>query len=158
MSVKTGDVAPDFTLFSTEKKEVKLSDYKGKNVLLLFFPGAFTGVCTTEMCAMRDNLSEYNGMNAEILAISVDSLFANGKFKEVNNLNFTVLSDYNRVVCKQYGTLHGDGEFAFGMNNISRRCAYVIDKAGIVCYAELLPKPGELPDFDAVKKTLAGLK
>ncbi|MCC6760333.1 MAG: redoxin domain-containing protein, partial [Chitinophagaceae bacterium] len=96
MAVTVGQAAPNFTLFNTEKQPVSLEQYKGKNVLILFFPLAFTGVCTTELCNIRDNIGVYNNANAEVLGISVDSLFTLGKFKEEQNLNFQLLSDFNK--------------------------------------------------------------
>lgn len=156
MAVKIGDVAPDFTLFSTEKKEVSLNEYEGKNVVLLFFPLAFTGVCTTELCTMRDDIGTYKNLDAEIIAISVDSLFTLEKFKEEQNLNFTMLADFNREVSKAYGALYD--EFVLGMRGVSKRSAFVLDKTGKIQYAEVLESAGDLPNFDKVKETLSALK
>lgn len=108
MSVNVGEKAPDFKLYNTEKKEVALSDYQGKNVVVLFFPLAFTGVCTTELCTMRDDIGNYQKLNAEILAISVDSLFVLERFKADQNLNFPLLSDFNKVAATSYGALYED--------------------------------------------------
>lgn len=155
MALKAGDKAPNFTLFNTEKKEVSLEDYKGKNVVVLFFPLAFTGVCTTELCTMRDDIGTYQGLDAEILAISVDSLFSLDKFKKEQNLNFELLSDFNKDVSRAYDSLYSD--FVLGMKGVSRRSAFVIDKEGIVRYAEVLDSAGDLPNFEAVKSTLQGL-
>ena len=96
MSLKPGDIAPLFTLKSSDKTDVSLSDYKGKNVVVLFFPLAFTGVCTTELCSIRDSKKDYENLQAEVLAISVDSLFTLNKFKEVEGYNFPLLSDWNK--------------------------------------------------------------
>jgi len=155
MSVQTGQKAPDFTLYDTEKKEVKLSDQKGKNVVLLFFPLAFTSVCTTELCNIRDNYAVYNGLNAEVFGISVDSLFTLGKFKAEQNLNFSLLSDFNKEVSKSYGALYET--FGFGMQGVSKRAAFVVDKDGNVQYAEVLEKAGDLPNFEAIVNTLKSL-
>lgn len=155
MSLKIGDAAPNFTLTSDEKKSVSLSDYKGKNVVVLFFPLAFTGVCTTELCNTRDDIAFYQGLNAEVLAISVDSPFALEKFKAEQSLNFSLLSDFNSEASKSYGAIYED--FVLGMKNVSKRSAFVIDKEGIVQYAEVLENAGELPNFDAVKGTLSKL-
>ena len=155
MSLKVGDKAPDFTLTNDETKSVSLSDYKGKNVVVLFFPLAFTGVCTTELCNTRDDISFYKGLDAEVVAISVDSPFTLAKFKEEQNLNFPLLSDFNSEVSTAYGSLYED--FVLGMKNVSKRSAFVIDKEGIIRYAEVLDNAGELPDFDAVKGTLSSL-
>ncbi len=155
MSIQVGAPAPDFTLFSDEKKEVSLSDFKGKNVILLFFPQAFTGVCTEELCSMRDNIGVYEQLDAQILAVSVDSPFTLDKFKSEQQYNFPLLSDFNKNVSEQYGSLHE--EFAFGMKGVSKRSAFVIDKDGIVQYAEVLENPGKMPNFGAVKETLSSL-
>lgn len=152
MALKKGDKAPDFTLTSDDKKEVKLSDYQGKNVVLLFFPLAFTGVCTTELCTMRDDIGTYQGMDAEILAVSVDSPFALEKFKAEQNLNFPLLSDFNKEVSKAYDTIYET--FAFGMQGVSKRSAFVIDKNGVIQYAEVLENAGEIPNFEAVQAAL----
>ena len=155
MAVKVGETAPDFTLFSTEKKEVSLSNYEGKNVVLLFFPLAFTGVCTTELCTMRDDIATYQNLDAEIIAISVDSLFTLEKFKAEQNLNFTMLADFNKEVSRAYGALYD--EFVLGMRGVSKRSAFVLDKNGKIQYAEVLESAGDLPNFEKVKETLSGL-
>ncbi len=155
MSIKVGDKAPNFTLYSSEKQEVSLSDYKGKNVVLLFFPLAFTGVCTTELCSMRDDIGTYEGLDAQILAVSVDSLFTLEKFKEAEKYNFPLLSDFNKVVARAYGTIYE--EFVLGMKGVAKRSAFVIDKEGVIRYAEVLESAGDLPDFEAVKGTLSSL-
>ncbi len=155
MSLKINEAAPNFKLMNTDKKEVSLSDLKGKNTVLLFFPLAFTSVCTSELCSIRDNYSVYNQLNAEVYGISVDSLFSLGKFKEEQRLNFDLLSDFNKETSKAYHTLYES--FAFGMQGVSKRSAFVIDKNGILKYAEVLENAGQLPDFDAIKTTLQGL-
>lgn len=155
MALKPGDVAPDFVLKSSEKTDVKLSDYRGQNVVLLFFPLAFTGTCTTELCSVRDNKKEFENLNAEILAISVDSLFTLGQFKAAQQYNFPMLSDFNKEVSAAYGSLYD--EFVLGMRGVSKRSAFVVDKNGIIRYAEVLDNAGELPNFAAVNETLAGL-
>lgn len=155
MSIQVGQQAPDFKLFNSEKQEVTLSSFKGKNVVVLFFPLAFTGVCTTELCTMRDDIASYQGLNSEILAISVDSLFTLEKFKAEQKLNFNLLSDFNAEVSAAYGSLYS--EFVLGMKNVSKRSAFVVDKEGVVRYAEVLESAGDIPNFDAVKTTLSGL-
>jgi len=153
--IKKGDKAPTFKLRNTEKEEVSLEDYKGQNVVLLFFPLAFTGVCTTELCAMRDNIGTYEGLNAQILGVSVDSLFTLGKFKEAEKYNFPLLSDFNKTVSRAYGSLYED--FVLDMKGVSKRSAFVIDKDGVVQYAEVLESAGDLPNFENVKSTLTTL-
>ncbi|HMT34233.1 MAG: peroxiredoxin [Bacteroidetes bacterium] len=155
MNIQIGQQAPDFTLFNTEKNKISLSDYKGKNVVILFFPLAFTGTCTTEMCHMRDHMSLYNGFNAEIIGISVDSLFVLDRFKKENNLDFTLLSDFNKTACKDYGCLYE--MFSFEMQGVSKRAAFIVDKDGNIQYAEVLESAGELPNFEAIQECLAQL-
>ncbi len=153
MSLQKGDKAPLFTLYNTERQEVSLADYAGKNVVLLFFPFAFTSVCTAELCEMRDNIATYASLNAEILAVSVDSLFTLGKFKEEQSLPFPLLSDFNKEVSKTYDCLYES--FAFGTKGVSKRSAFVIDTEGVIQYAEVLENAGEVPNFTAVKAALA---
>jgi peroxiredoxin len=153
--LKIGDKAPTFTLFSNEKKEVSLSDFQGQPVVILFFPAAFTGVCTTELCNTRDDIQTYKNLNAQVIAISVDSIFTLDKFKGEQNLNFPLLSDFNRTVSAAYGSQYED--FVFGMKHVSKRSAFVVDKNGIIQYAEVLESAGDLPNFDAVKNTLHNL-
>ena len=152
MAIKEGNKAPDFKLKNTEKQEIRLSDYSGKkNVLLLFFPLAFTGVCTKELCSTRDNLKSYENLDAEVLAVSVDSPFTLGEFKKANNLNFNLLSDFNKTASQSYGAYYAD---FLGFKGVSKRSAFVIDKSGDVKYAEVLEDAGQLPDFSAIKETL----
>lgn len=155
MILKRGDKAPDFTLPSSDKSEVSLSNYNDKNVILLFFPLAFTGTCTTELCSMRDDIATYNNMNAEVLAISVDSPFSLAKYKEEQSLNFPLLSDFNKEVSRSYGALYED--FVLGLKGVAKRSAFVIDKNGIIRYAEVLENATELPNFVAVRETLNNL-
>jgi peroxiredoxin len=155
MSVQVGEKAPTFTLVSSEKNQVSLDKYQGKNVVLLFFPMAFTSVCTEELCSMRDEMSVYQGLDAEILGISVDSPFTLEKFKSEEQLNFPLLSDFNKEVSQNYGAFYE--EFVLGLKGVSKRAAFVIDKEGTVRYAEVLDNAGELPNFAGVKQTLEGL-
>ncbi len=155
MLLKVGDKAPSFTLKASDKSDVSLSDYQGKNLLVLFFPLAFTGVCTTELCTIRDEKAEYEALNTNIVAISIDSLFTLDKFKSEEGYNFPLLSDFNKDVCRAYGTLYE--EFVLGMKEVSKRSAFVVDKAGNIRYAEILENAGELPNFEEIKKTLAKL-
>lgn len=152
MKLETGQKAPSFTLKDTERKEVKLEDYKGKNVVLLFFPLAFTSTCTAELCATRDDIATYNNANAQVFGISVDSMFTLAKFKEEQHLNFPLLSDFNKETSAAYGSLY---EMLGDMKGVSKRSAFVIDKDGIVRYAQVLENASEIPDFTAIKKVLA---
>jgi peroxiredoxin len=154
-SIQIGQQAPDFTLYDSDKQKVTLGDYKGKNVLLLFFPQAFTGTCTKELCSTRDNIALYNQANAQVFGISVDSIFTLAKFKEEQKLNFLLLSDFNKTVSTEYGSLYDN--FVFDMKGVSKRSAFVIDKNGVIRYAEVLETATDLPDFAAIQKTLKEL-
>ncbi|HNP24139.1 MAG TPA: peroxiredoxin [Panacibacter sp.] len=155
MKIEIGTIAPDFTLPDTEKNKVKLSEQKGSNVVLVFFPLAFTSVCTAELCSIRDSIGQYNSANAKVYGISVDSPQTLAKFKEEQRLNFPLLSDFNKEVSAQYGCIYD--AFIGWMKGVSKRSAFVIDKYGVVQYAEVLENAGEVPDFEAINKTLAGL-
>ena len=157
MSIKVGDKAPEFTLKNQDAEDVSLSSFKGKNVVLLFFPFANTGVCTKEMCTMRDNYSRYTELNAQILGVSVDSPFSLKMWEEKNNLNFPLLSDFNKDVCKAYGAIHdvfAPGKFDY--KGVAKRSAFVIDKDGFIKYAEVLDNPGEEPNYEKIKEALQG--
>lgn len=155
MAIQIGQKAPDFTLHDTDKNKVTLSEQQGKNVVLLFYPLAFTGTCTKELCSVRDNMSFYNDANAQVYGISVDSLFANGKFKEEQNYNFPLLSDFNKDVSTAYNSIYKD--FGFDMKGVSKRSAFVIDKEGVIQYAEVLEDAGKVPDFEAINAVLQKL-
>ena len=156
MSIEIGQPAPDFTLYDSAKNKITLSDMKGHNVLLLFFPLAFTSTCTAELCSIRDNLSFYNDVNAKVFGISVDSLHTLAKYKAEQNLNFTLLSDFNKDVSLLYGSLYE--MFGYNMKGVSKRSAFVIDKDGIIRYAEVLENASEQPNFKNIALILAGLK
>lgn len=155
MTIEKGQIAPDFTLHNEERKEITLSAQKGSNVLLLFFPQAFTGVCTKELCNVRDNIAAFNSANAKVYGISVDSPFTLAKFKEEQHLNFDLLSDFNKEVSAAYGSIYES--FIGWMKGVSKRSAFVIDKEGVVQYAEVLENAGEVPNFEAINATLANL-
>ncbi|MCA0237358.1 MAG: peroxiredoxin [Bacteroidetes bacterium] len=153
--LQPGDKAPEFALRASDKSLVKLSEQRGKNVVLLFFPFAFTGVCTKELCEMRDSIAVYEKLDAQILAVSVDSPFTLAKWKEEQGFNFPLLSDFNKTVSKKYDTIYK--EFGMGLKGVSKRSAFVIDRSGIVRYAEVLENAGEIPNFQAVKQALQSL-
>jgi len=153
--LQPGDKAPDFSLRASDKSLVTLKELRGKNVVLLFFPFAFTGVCTKEMCMMRDSIADYEKLDAQVLAISVDSPFTLAKWKEEQGFNFPLLSDFNKVASKKYDTIYK--EFGMGLKGVSKRSAFLIDAKGIVRYAEVLENAGEIPNLQAVKATLATL-
>ncbi len=155
MSITVGQAAPAFKLFSSDKKEVALADFQGRNVVVLFFPLAFTSVCTAELCSVRDDIGAYNNLNAQVIGISVDTVFTLDRYKTEQNYNFPLLSDFNKDVSTQYGALYET--FGFGMKGVSKRAAFVVDKHGIVQYAEVLESAGNIPDFIAIKAVLATL-
>jgi peroxiredoxin len=153
MTIQVGDKAPDFKLISSETKEVALSDFQGKNVILHFFPAAFTGVCTTQLCTVRDAIHLYENDNATVLAVSVDLPFTLAKFKEDQKLNFTLLSDFNKDVSRSYGAIYEN--WILGLKGVSKRAAFVINPEGVVIHSEVLENAGELPDFDKINAALA---
>ncbi len=155
MSLKVGDKAPDFKLIDTDKKEVSLADYAGKNLIVHFFPAAFTGVCTTQLCTVRDAISMYHNDKCDVVAISVDLPFTLGKFKELQNLNFTLLSDFNKDAINSYGAIYEN--WILGLKGVAKRAAFVIDAHGTIQYAEVLESAGDLPNFEAINQVLAGL-
>jgi peroxiredoxin len=155
VKIEVGQRAPDFSLYDSDKNKVDLSHLKGQNVLLLFFPFAFTGTCTKELCSVRDNISLYNSVNAKVFGISVDSLHTLKKYKEEQHLNFSLLSDFNKEVSTSYDCLYNT--FSYDMRGVSKRSAFIIDKNGIIRYAEVLEKATDLPDFEAIENTLKSL-
>ena len=155
MNIEIGQPAPDFTLYDSTKNKITLSDMKGQNVLLLFFPLAFTSTCTAELCSVRDNISFYNNVNAKVFGISVDSLHTLAKYKADQNLNFTLLSDFNKDVSSLYGSIYDT--FGYNMKGVSKRSAFVIDKDGIVRYTEVLENASEQPNFKNITLILEGL-
>lgn len=147
--------APDFTLQNTNGDKISLSDFRGKkNVVLLFFPLAFTSTCTEELCQTRDNLKIYNSLEAEILGISIDSFFTLKEFKKAQNINFQLLSDFNKEASKGYDVLYKD---FFGMKGVSKRSVFLINKEGRVVYSEVLDNASELPNFNALQNKLVEL-
>jgi glutaredoxin-dependent peroxiredoxin len=159
MAIPVGSKAPDFTLKSKQASglvDVKLSNNFGKkNTVLLFFPAAFTGVCTKEMCDISAGLNGYSGLNADVVAISVDTPFAQEAWAQKEKINLTIVSDLNKEVTKQYDVLF---PMLAGIGDTSARAAFVIDKNGVVQYSEQTPTPKDLPNFDNVKQALAKLK
>lgn len=156
MKIEIGQQAPSFTLVDSEKNKVSIEDFKGKNVVLLFFPAAFTGVCTKELCQTRDELSFYNDVNAVVLGVSVDMPFTLAKFKELNNYNFTLLSDFNKEASAAYNVLCRD--WILGLKGVSKRSVFIIDRNGVIRHAEVLENAGDYPNFNEVKSALTKLK
>jgi peroxiredoxin len=159
MAISVGSKAPDFTLKSKQASglvDVKLSNNFGKkNTVLLFFPAAFTGVCTQEMCDITGGLNAYSGLNAEVIAISVDTPFAQEAWAQKEKIGITLASDLNKQVIKQYNVVF---PMLAGVGDTAARAAFVIDKNGVVQYSEQTPTPKELPNFNEIKATLAKLK
>ncbi len=153
MSLNIGDKAPSFTLKDTDLQDASLENYAGKTVVLVFFPMAFTSVCTDGLCYMRDNLSKYDSLNAQVLALSVDSPFTLKKFKEENNLNFPVLSDFNKQVSQAYGAYYE--EFVLGLQGVSKRAVFVINGDGKIQYQEILENAGNLPNFERLEQEVS---
>ena len=146
---------PAFSLFDSDKNKVTLSDFEGKNILLLFFPQAFTSTCTKELCAVRDDIGRYSNTNAQVIGISVDSVFTLKKYKEEQQYNFPLLSDFNKDISARYGSLYD--EWILDMKGVSKRSAFIIDKHGILQYAEVLESAGDVPNFEAINEKLAAL-
>lgn len=159
MAIKVGSKAPDFTLKSknsTGLVDVKLSNNFGKkNTVLLFFPAAFTGVCTQEMCSISGGLNDYANLNAEVIAISIDTPFAQEAWAQKEKISITLASDLNKQVIKDYDVVF---PMLAGVGDTAARAAVVIDKNGVVQYSEQTPTPKDLPNFDAVKQALSQLK
>jgi peroxiredoxin len=155
MSIRIGDKAPEFALYSSEKVLIHLSDFKGRNVVLLFYPLAFTSTCTKEMCATRDDLDIYNSLDTEILAISVDTPQSLARYKLDNQFNFKLLSDFNKEVIRAYDVMYE--EFGLGMKGVAKRAVFLIDPQGFVRYTEVLENAGLMPDLAAVQNAIRNL-
>ena len=159
MPLPVGTKAPDFSLKSKQASglvDVRLSNNFGKqNTVLLFFPLAFTSVCTQEMCDITSKMNAFSGLNAEVIGISVDSPFAQEAWAQKEKIGVTLCSDLNKKTAEAYGTLLPD---LMGLGSVSARAAFVIDKSGVIQYSEQTPSPKELPNFKAIKETLAKLK
>jgi glutaredoxin-dependent peroxiredoxin len=159
MAIPVGSKAPDFTLKSKQASglvDVQLGKNFGKkNTVLLFFPAAFTSVCTQELCDITSGLNAYSGLNADVIGISIDTPFAQEAWAQKEKIGITLASDLNKEVIKKYNVVF---PMLAGVGDTAARAAFVIDKAGIVQYSEQTPSPKELPHFDQVKATLASLK
>jgi peroxiredoxin len=159
MAIPVGSKAPDFNLKSKNAgglTDVKLSNHFGKsNTVVLFFPLAFTSVCTKEMCDITAGLGQYKGLNAEVIGVSVDSPFTQEAWAQKENIGITLASDLNKKTAEAYGVLLPD---LLGLGSVSARAAFVVDKNGVVQYSEQTPTPKDLPNFDAIRDTLAKLK
>jgi glutaredoxin-dependent peroxiredoxin len=158
MALAVGTKAPSFTLKSKSGEDlidVSLENYVGKkHVVLLFFPLAFTGVCTQEFCDITQGLAAYSALDAEVIGVSVDSPFAQAAWAKQENISVTLVSDLNKEVTKAYDVLFPG---LAGIGDSSARAAFVIDKGGVIRYAEQTPTPKDLPNFEAVRQTIASL-
>jgi peroxiredoxin len=154
VEVAVGNKAPDFTLFDTNLKQRKLSEFLGKKLVLAFFPGAFTSVCTKEMCAFRDSMTRLNELQAQVIGVSVNDPWSNKGFAERNMLAFPLLSDYRRDVVKLYNIELKN--FA-GMKDytVAKRSVFILDKEGIVRYKWVSDDPSVQPNYDEIEKELS---
>lgn len=159
MAIETGQDAPDFTLYSDQREAFTLSEQRdGKATVLLFFPGAFTSTCTTEMCTVNDNLARYRSLDAQVLGISADAPAVLSEFKKQYDLGFPLLSDHHGDASAKYGAQFSTDEHNLGYDRIPKRAAFVVDADGKVRYAEVLDNPGNQPDFEAIQQTLRDLQ
>ena len=154
MSVDVGSKAPDFTLMNQERQPVRLSEQKGKPVVLAFFPAAFSGVCQKELCTFRDSMSRLNKAHAQVYGISVDTFFALKAFADAQGLTFPLLSDFNKETIRDYGVFNED---MIGLKGIAKRAVFVIDKDGVVRHKEVLDDARNEPNYDSVFASLAAL-
>jgi peroxiredoxin len=154
MSVEVGQKPPDFQLYDQDKKLRTLKEFQGKKVVLAFFPGAFTSGCTKEMCTFRDSMQTLNGLNAQVVGISVNDPFANKAFAEANKLEFPILSDYGREVVRKFNVSYDDFAGLKGYT-VAKRSVFVLDDKGMVRYRWVSEDPGKQPDYEEIKKALA---
>jgi peroxiredoxin len=156
MAAEVGSKAPDFTLVNQDREPVKLSDQIGKgSIVLAFFPGAFSSVCTKEMCTLRDSMAQLNGLGAKVFGISTDTFFALKAWGDQQKLGFPLLSDYNKEAIKAFDVVNPD---MVGLKNIAKRAVIVLDKAGIVRYREALDDARNEPDYAKLKDALGRLQ
>lgn len=156
MTIKVGDMAPDFELADTSNKLRKLSEFRENNVVLAFFPGAFTGVCTKEMCTFRDSMSAFNNMNAKVVGISVDTPFTLAKFASENNLKFDLLSDHGKETIGKYDVIH-KGFINIPHFDVAKRSVFIVGKDGKVKYAWVSEVPTVEPDYEKIKEEVKKL-
>lgn len=152
MRLKKGDVAPHLELVNDKKEKVEFTFPAEKTKLLLFFPLAFSSTCTMELCQVRDEFEEYKELDAEVYGISVDSPYVLKKFREEQNYEFNLLSDFNKEASRAYEALHD--VFSMNLKGVSKRAAFVIDRQGVIQYAEVLEDPGQVPNFAKIKDVL----
>ncbi len=150
--MQIGQVAPHISLYNTDRKKIDFMNLTGKKKVLVFFPAAFTSVCTAEMCTVRDNMASFNSLGALVFGISTDSPFTLKKFKDDQHLSFDLLSDYNKEVCRAYGIYRE--EFVLDMKGVAERAVFIIGSDGTIKYREVLENPGNMPDIAAAKRAL----
>jgi peroxiredoxin len=155
--MNVGSKAPDFELVDTDLKPVRLADFLGHPTVLAFFPGAFTSVCTKELCTFRDSMAKFNRMNAKVLGISVDQPFSLSEFKKQNNLSFPLLSDFTEEVSRKFGGVHENAFKVKGLN-VSKRAVFVLDKNGVVTYKWVSEDPGKEPNYKEVEEAVEKLR
>jgi peroxiredoxin len=155
MAATVGSKAPDFTLMNENREPVTLSSQKGHPVVLAFFPAAFSGTCTKELCTFRDSMAKLNNAKAQVYGISVDTFFTLGAFKKDQKLNFPLLSDFNKDVIQSYGVFNPD---MIGLKGIAKRATFVLDKDGVIRHAEVQEDARNEPNYDKVFETLSTLK
>jgi peroxiredoxin len=155
VSAAVGDTAPDFTLTNQDRTPVTLSEELKKGpVVLAFFPAAFSGTCTKEMCTFRDSMSQFNGVSANVLGISTDTFFSLKAWADDERLTFPLLSDYNKTVINEYGVVNPD---MIGLKNIAKRATFVIDRSGTIRYREVLDDARNEPDYGKIRQALSAL-
>jgi peroxiredoxin len=154
MNVDVGASAPDFTLVDQDRRPVTLSAARGRPVVLLFFPGAFSATCTAELCTFRDRMAAFNDADAQVYGISVDTFFALKAFQAAERLAFPLLSDFNKDVIRLYGVYNAD---MIGLKGIAKRSVFILDREGVVRYREVLEDARYEPDYDGVFAALASL-
>ena len=154
MSVDVGTTAPDFTLMNQDRQPVILSAQRGKPVVLAFFPAAFSGTCTSELCTLQDSLARFNAVNAQVYGISVDSFFTLKAFRDHQKFTFPLLSDFNKQVIRDYGVFNED---MIGLKGIAKRAVFVLDKDGVVRHREVLDDARNEPSYQKVYDALAAL-
>ncbi len=157
MPLAIGQKAPRFDLPDTLKQRVSLESLSGKNVVLFFFPMAWTSTCTREMCTLQEDYSAYNNLNAEVIGVSVDTLYSLKRYKEDYKLvSITLLSDFNKDTIRDYDVIHHD--FSNGYKDVAKRATFVIDKKGTIRFIEVLPNLGDFPNMEEIKKVLAEIE
>lgn len=156
MALTPGDHAPDFTLYDDARQPWTLSERRGRKVVLLFFPGAFTSVCSTEMNTVNNDLDRYDALGADVVGLSTDSPDALAEFKKVNDLRFPLLSDHDAEVAGSYGVRFTREEHRLGYSRVAKRAVFVVDGEGRIAYTELLAHPGLEPDYDALLDVIEG--